>query len=613
MTGLADLIEPSGPRGVQSRSYRYGAVYALLICIVAGLVARSFYLQVVEGGHFRSAAEGNRVATRLVTAPRGIVYDIQGEQLVENVASTDVVLDPVRLPAEENESILIDQLPSVLPDLSGSAIQEALARARRLQRPVRVAAALDHDTVLAIERQLPTLPGVELVSSLVRRYPDGRATAPFLGYTGYVAENDVSAQPYLVGTDIIGKTGIEREYDQQLHGRHGVSYVEINAQGQAQKIVREETAIAGVDLHLSVDMSLQTYITSLLQTADDEARERGEPGVSGAVVALDPRTGGVRALVSYPSYDANIFSQPKLADQAAAVIGDERELLFNRAVSGMYPPGSTIKPFLAAAALEENIVSSDTTFLSTGGIQVGPWNFPDWKAGGHGVTDIKKAIAESVNTFFYLISGGDASHVGLGLKRMNKYLAGFGWGEVTAIDMPNEAAGFLPTEEWKLATKKEPWYIGDTYHLAIGQGDVLVTPLQVAVATAAIANGGFVHQPSIVHAVAQGDEEPEPVKRDRRRVPVSAADLQVVREGMRETVTSGSGRALLTVTVPLAGKTGTAQFGSGTDTHAWFTSYGPYESPELVVTVLLEGGGAGDEKAVPMAQQIWQWWVENKN
>lgn len=597
-----------------STVYRYRLGYALMVGVIGLLLLRSFYLQIVQGAHLRSMAEGNRVAARLLTAPRGIIYDVRGIQLVENIASTDVVLNPVHIPSSEHEEILIEQLPHIISSLSGDSVRSALERSRSSTRPIRVATAVDHDTVLDIERLLPQLPGVELVSSLVRRYQEGRVTAPFLGYTGYVTAEDLEEKPYLAGTDIIGKTGIEETYDEQLHGRHGVSYIEINAEGAPQKQVREEQPVAGTDLHLSIDGELQQYITELLTTMDGERQARGQTSLPGAaVVAMDPRTGSLRALVSYPSYDANIFSQPTLSDQTAQIIRDPRQLLFNRAITGMYPPGSTIKPFIAAGALAENIISETTSFLSTGGIQVGPWNFPDWKAGGHGVTNVQKAIAESVNTFFYLVVGGDADHRGLGLSLTEKYLTDFGWGAPTKIDIHNEAAGFLPTEEWKLSVKHEPWYIGDTYHLAIGQGDVLVTPLQVAVSTAAVANGGRVLQPTIVQTLAVGGEKEEVPKEESRLVAISPDDLRIVREAMRATVLGGSGRSLADLPVALAGKTGTAQVGGeGEDTHAWFTSFGPYESPELVVTILLERGGAGDVNAVPVARDIWRWWSEHR-
>ncbi len=613
MIDTTELIELPTLRREASRPYRYMVVYLLVAGVIMLLGARSFYLQILQGMSFRSAADGNRVASRLLPAPRGIIFDSRGEQLVENVASTDVVLDPARLPRLEEESALIEKLPPLLPDVSGDDIRTALQRVRQSGRPVRIATALDHETVLVIERRQSELPGVALVSSLVRRYHDGRVTAPFLGYTGYVTAEDLEERPYLASIDIIGKAGVERMYDEQLHGKHGVALEEINAAGTTQKEVREEAPVPGTDLYLNIDRQLQQFATELLERVDTERAGQGKPPLSGAVVALDPRTGGIRALVSYPSYDANVFSQPRLADQTKNIIADPRQLLFNRAISGTYPPGSTIKPFIAAAALAEDIISPETTFLSTGGLHVGPWNFPDWKAGGHGVTDVKKALAESVNTFFYLITGGDQDNVGLGLERTNEYLDNFGLGKLTHIDAPQEASGFLPTASWKMREKGEPWYIGDTYHLAIGQGDVLVTPLQIAVSTAAIANGGLIHEPRLVHGLAVGDEEPEPQKQMSKNLNISAPDLAVVREGMRETVLAGSGRRLSTLPIALAGKTGTAQVGGGDDTHAWFTSWGPYESPDLVITILLERGGAGDTDAVPLAEELWRWWAAHRN
>jgi penicillin-binding protein 2 len=289
------------------------------------------------------------------------------------------------------------------------------------------------------------------------------------------------------------------------------------------------------------------------------------------------------------------------------------EPLFNRVAGGSYPPGSTIKPLLAAAGLAEGIISPETSWLSTGGIRVGQWFFPDWKAGGHGATDVKKALAESVNTFFYRLVGGDEGQSGLGPETAGEYLRAFSWGEITGIDLPGEVVGLVPTPAWKEETKHERWYVGDTYHLAIGQGDVLASPLQIAVATAAIANGGNVPTPFLVErqrTFAGNDVSHSP---QLRSMPVAEQHLQTVREGMRQAVTAGSARRLLSLPISVAGKTGTSQFGGGDETHAWFTSFGPYEKPDLVVTVLLERAGGGEEAAVPIAEQIWRWWAERQS
>ena len=443
----------------------------------------------------------------------------------------------------------------------------------------------------------------------MRSYPKGRLTAHVLGYTGAVSSSDLAKHPELLITDIIGKIGLEQSYDKELRGQYGVSYEEVNAEGKSLQSLRRKDPIAGQELHLTLDISLQEYIyTKLEERAEVES---DKPPLAGAVVVMDPRSGAVRALVSYPTFDSNLFSRPNQAEAASKLFKDEREPLFNRAIKGTYVPGSTIKPLLAAGALQEGIITRSSTILSTGGLNIGEWNFPDWRSGGHGTTNVTKAIAESVNTFFYSITGGYESQKGLGPETATDYLKEFGWSSKTGIDLPGEATGFLPSPEWKLAAKGERWYLGDTYHLGIGQGDVLVTPLQVATATASIANQGMLPQPFIVRSLRWPDGEMSSVEVAARQLKFSSQHLRTVAEGMRQAVTDGSARALATLSIPLAGKTGTAQIGGSDDTHAWFTSYGPYEAPELVVTVLLERGGAGDKDAVPLARDIWQWWIDH--
>ncbi len=574
----------------------------LLTVAVAALAARSFFLQIVRGTSFLSVAEGNRVAVLPIPAPRGIIYDMSGKALTENIASTDIILDPSTLPTEENEAYLIDRLPELLTEITPEQIRTALTRARALQRPVVLKKAVSHAEVLAVETSLQELYGVRLVSSLVRQYDYGKDLAHTIGYTGAVTAEDLAAEETLLSFDITGKNGLEKFYEGTLRGRAGAEYVEVNVAGRPQKNLGRQDPVPGSDLHLTLDAELQHIIMELFYEMATASGREQPPVSAGAVVALDPRDGAVRALVSFPSFDPNIFSQPSRSRETTVLTQAPGEPLFARAVDGSYPPGSTIKPFLGAAALQEGIITDETTVLSAGGIQVGIWDFPDWKTGGHGVTDIKKAIAESVNTFFYLVTGGDETHDGLGVERATAYLGKFGWGEPAEIDVPASGRGFLPSKIWKEKTKGERWYIGDTYHLGIGQGDVLVTPLQLAASTAALANGTHLVTPHLNTKVA-GDNKP---------LPVDGQTAAVIREAMRQTVTDGSGRRLASFPLALAGKTGTAQAGGEATTHAWFTSFGPYEGPELVITVLLENGGEGDDAAVPFAEKIWQWWYENR-
>lgn len=557
------------------------------------LLSRSFYLQLIQGGQFRAAAEGNRVAWLPIPAPRGIISDINSVSLVENVASTDVLLDPRLLPTIENESYLLERLPMLVSDLTPEDVRSALAAAREKQREVVLKKALTHEEVLAVQAAKEDIPGVRLSSSLVRHYPYGEELAHVLGYASPVTARELDEKPELLPIDATGKTGLEKFYEDALQGESGFSYTEVDVAGRPQKDLGRREPAAGENIQLTLDADLQKFVYQMFR--DSEIAQ-------GAVVAMDPRDGAIRAYVSWPSFDPNVFSQPALKEGAGAVFAAEGQPLFNRPADGMYPPGSTIKPFIALGALEEGVISEDTAVHSTGGISVGVWNFPDWKAGGHGVTDVKKAIAESVNTFFYLAVGGDTTHRGLGVEKATDYLAKLGWGEDTGIDLPSEAIGFLPSKKWKEETKGEPWYIGDTYHLGIGQGDVLVTPIQIASATASLATGRGKVRPHFDQK-AGGRLDP---------LPFQAGHVALVREGMRQTVTAGSGIRLNSLPIALAGKTGTAQVGGSEDTHAWFTSFGPYENPELVVTILLEQAGEGDKVAVPFAEQIWKWWISHR-
>lgn len=580
---------------------RFGILLLLLLAGIAVLWGRSFYLQVMHGRTYRAAAEENRVTPQLLPAPRGIIYDAEGRQLVENISSTDLILDPTLLPSREDEGYLLENLPALVPSLPIDDVRAALDRTRSIQRPVLLVKALEHETVLAIEQVQESIQGARLVSSLVRKYPYGPAGAHVLGYTSPVTPEELAQDSDLTPTDTTGKSGVEGVYDTRLRGTHGVAYTEVNASGRPLLDLGKQDPQPGEDLRLTLDIELQKYIMSVFADRDAEAQATGHQNLSGAAVVMDPDTGAVLGLVSYPSFDPNAFSQPAQRTRTTSMFTDERQPLFNRATEGTYPSGSTIKPFLAAGGLQEGVITANTTVLSTGGITVGPWHFADWKAGGHGTTDVRKAIAESVNTFFYLLSGGDESRRGLGVVKIGEYLKDFGWASPTGVDLPSEAAGFIPTPEWKEATFHERWYIGDTYHLGIGQGSVLVTPLQIANATAAIANGQYLYTPHFIQMN----------KPKRRLIGIDRSNITVVQEGMRQTVISGSARSLNNLSLPLAGKTGTAQIGGSENTHAWFTSFGPYEKPAFVVTVLLEEGGAGDEAAVPIARDIWQWLIDH--
>jgi len=453
------------------------------------------------------------------------------------------------------------------------------------------------------------LKGISIVIDKKREYTYGGYFSHVLGYMGSISEEKYQSlreKGYYLD-DKIGKTGLELVYEDILRGEIGKKKIEVDSLGREIKELAREDSIDGRGLVLSLDAALQVEISNLLV----KLLERRNLNKA-SIVAIDPRDGSVLALVTTPTFDNNIFSEKLSPEKYSSLINDPSMPMFFRAVSGEYPPGSTFKIVMAAAGLESGIINPSSSFLSNGGIRIGEWFFPDWKAGGHGMTNIKKALSESVNTFFYTIGGGYKEFLGLGLDKINFYAKKFGLSYKTGIDIPNESDGFLPTEGWKNEVKDEPWYIGDTYHLSIGQGDILVSPLQVAMFTSVIANGGTLYKPQVLKAIVEGKEAKLVKHYINNKDFISEENIKTVQEGLRMSVTDGSCRYLLTLAVESAGKTGTAQYGSGDKTHAWFTGYAPYENPEIVLTVLIEDGGEGSSVAVPLARDILMWYFNNK-
>lgn len=577
----------------------------LMVLGCALLLTRLGWLQLVQGSDHRLAADENRIEVITVAAARGIVSDLSGQPLVRNQPNFVAKV----VPSELTEDFDFTSLAGVLGVDAATLISQVQQHTNRYPtQPLVVREFIPHDEAIDMMVAVQSLPGVEITAQAAREYLQPELYAHILGYLGRISPDDLAAGLSDVYdlSDHIGKTGVESTYEDILRGRKGSIIKEVTAGGEALDVIAEEQAVPGYNIVLSIDTALQRSLYDALQ---QEVDSRGLPGAS--AVAIDPRTGDIRALVSYPSYDPNMFIQG--IDQASytTLVEDERKPLFNKAISGEYPSGSTFKLVVAAAALQEQVVTPMTTVQSTGGIMVDSL-FPDWKAGGHGTTDIYKALAESVNTYFYLAGGGqyDAEKReiagGLGIDRIGAYARQFGLGEASGIALPGEADGFVPTRDWKEQEKGEPWYLGDTYHVSIGQGDLLVTPLQVALYTMVVANGGTLYQPHLVDRIV--DQQGQAVDRVDPEVRQSGfidpSYLAVVRQGMRQAVTVGSARSMNSVGIATAGKTGTAQIGGTAATHSWYTTFLPYDEPELVLTILVEEGGEGTEAALPIAKRV---------
>lgn len=592
-------------RAALTRRFSIGRVRLLVllaVLVATTWVGRLIHLQLVAGADYRDQAEYNRVRQELLPASRGILFDRHGRRLTANEPNFLVRLTLKELPPEPAaRRHLITGLARTI-DLEAAVLEERLNHPNR-QGSVLVAEGLSKETALRLATSYRETPGVSLTVAASRTYLLGPAASHLIGYLGKPTQPELN-QGY-APTDTIGRSGLEAQYETVLKGRNGRREVERDSQNRTLRVIATEASIPGQNLRLTIDAELQTRLAEEL---DRMVRQLKAPG--GAGIALDPRNGEILALVSSPHFDPNALTRGVSPDEFQRWTQDPQLPLFSRAVSGEYPSGSTIKPVIAAAALEERVITPSTVVVSTGGLTIGQWFFPDWKAGGHGPTSVSRAIADSVNTFFYTVGGGTEQFRGLGIDRMTAYARRFGLGRRLGIDLPGEADGFLPSKEWKERVKQERWYIGDTYHFAIGQGDLLVTPLQLATATAAVANGGTVYRPQLVRALTEPAgrvlSEFKPDVLERRAV--SPASLTTVRQGMRQAVEGGSAQSLASLPVPVAGKTGTAQFGDGQRTHAWFTSFAPFTDPSLVLTVLVEGGGEGHAAALPVARNVLSWY-----
>ena len=619
-------MNDTSEKEVIGRSFNFSKLpffgLALLI-FVSILYAKVAWLQILKGDYYYTMAEGNRIRIERIEAKRGVIYDRNFKPLVRNKANFLLYLVPADLPEDEGElENIITKISDILDSVTADDIKAELSKVDRgsleAYLPLFIVDDIEYEQAMKIYLESSSWPGVILSNKTKREYlyvegsekaEEGETSVTLshiLGYTSKINSQELEefGDEYLP-IDYIGKMGIEYFWENELKGQGGKKQIEVDALGKEKKIIGQEDVVDGNNLILSLDVEEQIKLEEILN------KQLENIGLTRAVaIVMNPQNGEIIAMVSTPSYNNNKFAAGISQGEYSDLINDSDNPLFNRGISGEYPSGSTIKPVMAAAALQEGVISENTSFLSVGGIRIGQWFFPDWRAGGHGRTDVRKAIADSVNTFFYYIGGGSDDFQGLGVDRIVEYGKLFGLDAQTGVDLAGEASGFLPTQEWKEEVKGERWYIGDTYHLAIGQGDLLVTPLQVAAYTSVFANGGRLYRPHFVKEILSSNDElikeieEDPVRENF----INSYNIHVVKQGMRQAVTSGSARRLSSLPVEAAGKTGTAQWSTTKNTHAWFTGFAPYDNPEVVITVLIEEGGEGSDTAVPVAQQFLQWY-----
>lgn len=625
------FLPESDSKDTISRNFNFAKmplIQGFIFLFILIILGKTAWLQIVKGDYYYSMAEGNRIRIERIEPKRGIIYDAGLRTLVRNQANFLIYFIPVDLPSRQEE---MDKISSRLKEILGDEIiNDALAELGKIKKrslesyqPLFVADNIGYEQAMSLYLESADWPGVVLTNKTRREYLNSLSykndkgeeehknyfsLSHIMGYTGKINQEELKkfGQEYLP-IDYIGKMGIEYFWENELKGKSGNKQIEVDALGKEKKIISQTEAEDGHNLVLSINLDLQLKLEEIIARHLEKLKL-----AKAAAVVLNPNNGEVISLISLPAYNNNSFAQGIPQAEYEILIKDENRPLYNRAINGEYPSGSTIKPVMSAAALQERIISENTTVRSVGGIRIGQWFFPDYQAGGHGSVNVKTAIANSVNTFFYYIGGGYEDFQGLGVDRIGKYFQLFGLGSQTGIDLAGEASGFIPTPEWKEEAKGERWYIGDTYHISIGQGDLLVTPLQVAAYTSVFANGGKLYRPHFIHQILTSDDKivaegkEEPVRENF----IDDYNINVVREGMRQTVLAGSGRRLQSIGATAAGKTGTAQWSTKKPPHAWFIGFAPYENPELAITIIIEQAGEGHAVAVPIAQEFLEWYFK---
>jgi penicillin-binding protein 2 len=590
-------------------SVRVLVAITVVFLLVLMLGARLFILQVQGYEHFTTLSENNRLRIEPIPPTRGLIFDRNGVLLAENRPAYQL---EITVEQAGDLTRLLKRLQRMV-DLSASDIErfQASVRQRRPFQPVLLKAGLDDEAVARIAVARSELPGVEIEARPVRYYPLDADFAHVVGYVGRISEQDLSRldRRNYAGSSHTGKTGVERFYEDVLHGTAGHKQVEVNAQGRVIRELRVTPPVPGQDLFLSIDIGLQRAAREALGTHD------------GAVAAIDIATGEVLALVSLPGFDPNPFVNGISHREFTALQSDPHNPLFNRALSGQYPPGSTLKPIVALAGLQEKVTTAERRMFATGYFQLPGHErrYRDWRRSGHGWVDMSRAIAVSSDVYFY-----DLGYK-LGIDRMKPMFEAFGLGQRVGIDATGERPGVLPSREWKRSVQDQPWFPGETLITAIGQGYTLNTPLQLADITTTLANRGRRVQPRLVRALRENNAAEPVLQPVRHLAPVvaNAAHWEVIHEAMIDAVHARHGTAWGSIgsTAPsyrIAGKTGTSQvFSLGPDQeykeakldrklwdHALFIGYAPAEAPQIAVAVLVEHGGSGGRVAAPIARKV---------
>jgi penicillin-binding protein 2 len=622
LSGSSELVAKESPVSFKF----YYILIAIAVIALGLLVWRMFNLQVVQGKQNALLANNNKVRTTVIPAPRGTIYDRNGVVLARNLAQTDLVAVPSQLPKQDTELSRMSEILAQVMNEAVPQVRDKLSTIIKSNKPEEVLFTnIDREKSLQLEEKIRDLPGLSIETTPQREYLDNGLLAHFLGYIGRISQQEWKDSPEYRPVDMIGKSGIEKYYESELRGIAGKEQVEVDSTGKPIRFLARVEPQAGKDIVLSIDWGLQQQIYENLKAQTQRAGSK-----AGSAVALDPQTGEVLAAVNYPSYDANLFAKGISQASYDALINDDSKPLLNRVTSGNYPIGSVIKPFISMAGLEENIINQSTTIVDRGKLEVPNiydpsivYTFKGWKPEGLGAVNVVRALQWSSDIFYYQVGGGYQGFQGLGEKRLLDWYDRFGFGKKTGLDITEESSGYMPSPEKKKKATGESWYSGDTYNIAIGQGDLRATPLQVAVANASIANGGRIIKPHLLKSVSENKATVKTAVVDIVRASfMSQEKLRLVQEGMVQAIQGGTACCSIKgqVPVPVAGKTGTAETSSEgfdgknprTKPHAWFSSFAPVDNARIAMVSMIENSGEGAEFALPVSREALKWYFSNR-
>lgn len=584
----------------------------ILVCLVLSILTiRLWYLQVIKGDELRQRSENNAVRFRKIQPLRGLVMDRNGQVVVDNRPSFDVLYMPTK---GVNPELLIQKMKDIYKTKSlDYSSDQPFPKTVKSYLPVRLEKNVSMEKVALVETNAIDLPGIYVDVTPIRLYLAGEIVAPIIGYTGEVSKEELAKSEDYSSGDVTGKHGIEKVFDLFIRGRRGNELVEVNARGKVIKNLGRIDPVSGSNVILTIDSDLQ------------KAAWEAFAGLAGAAVAMDPRDGSILAMVSLPSFDPNLFNSGIAHDEWQKLNKNPLNPLSNRAISGQYPPGSTYKLIMAAAALEEGIITPETRVFCSGGFGLGNRIYHCWKKHGHGSVNLHRALVESCDVYFYTVGKM------LGVDRIAKYAKRFGLGDLTGIELAHERKGLVPTRDWKLARMKEPWQLGETISTSIGQGFNLTTPLQLVQAYSAMANGGTLWRPRLVQRTefSDGSIEKEYLPEKKGELALSRRTIDLINRALWGVVNEpgGTGSRARIPGADVCGKTGTSQviglpqnekarrtlkIAAFNKDHALFACYAPMKSPEIAVVVIAENAGGGGAVAAPIARMILNAYFDGK-